>query len=78
MRPYEIRFTREAVKGEGKLSPRLEDKVKVILEQQVAPGPAAGSGWSLLSAFFVGVVLWRQRQAGASMSAGASHDAGGG
>ena len=42
MRPYEIRFTREAVRGVDKLSPRLKDKLKVILRQQVAPGPRCG------------------------------------
>ena len=42
MRPYEIRFTREAVKDVGRLSPRLKDKLKVILRQQVAPDPRGG------------------------------------
>lgn len=42
MTPYAIRFTREAAKDVGKLSPRLKDKLKVVLRQQVAPNPRCG------------------------------------
>lgn len=42
MTPYAIRFTREAVKDVTKLPPRMKDKLKVILQQQVAPNPHCG------------------------------------
>ena len=42
MTPYAIRFTKEAAKDVGKLPPRLKDRLKVILGQQVAPDPRCG------------------------------------
>lgn len=42
MTPYAIRFTKEAVKDVEKLPPRLKDKLKVVLRQQVAPNPRCG------------------------------------
>ncbi len=42
MRPYDVRFTREAVKDVGKLPPRLKGKLKVILREQVARDPPCG------------------------------------
>jgi len=40
--PYAIRFTKEAAKDAAKLPPRLKEKLKVILQQQVAPNPRCG------------------------------------
>jgi len=40
--PYALRFTKEAVKDIDKLPPRLKDKLKIILRQQVAPNPRCG------------------------------------
>jgi mRNA interferase RelE/StbE len=40
--PYAIRFTKEAAKDVNKLPPRLKDKLKVVLRQQVAPNPRCG------------------------------------
>jgi mRNA-degrading endonuclease RelE of RelBE toxin-antitoxin system len=40
--PYAIRFTREAVKDVDKLPPRLKEKLKVVLLNQVAPNPRCG------------------------------------
>lgn len=42
MTPYAIRFTKEAAKDVAKLPPRLKDKLKIILAQQVAPNPKCG------------------------------------
>ena len=42
MTPYTIRLTREAAKDVARLSPRLTDKLKVILRQQIAPNPRCG------------------------------------
>ncbi len=42
MTPYAIRFTKEAAKDVNKLPPRLKDKLKVVLRQQVAPNPRCG------------------------------------
>ena len=42
MTPYAIRFTKEAAKDVDKLPPRLKEKLKVILRQQVAPNPRCG------------------------------------
>ena len=42
MTTYAIRFTKEAAKDVARLSPRLTDKLKVILRQQVAPNPRCG------------------------------------
>ena len=40
--PYQIRFTREAVKDVERLTPKLKAKLRVILEQVIAVNPAAG------------------------------------
>jgi len=40
--PYAIQFTREAVKDVAKLPPRMKNKLKIILQQQVAPNPQVG------------------------------------
>lgn len=42
MTPYAIRFTKEAVKDVDKLQPRLKEKLKVVLQEQVAPKPRCG------------------------------------
>ena len=42
MIPYSIRFTKEAVKDVAKLTPRLKDKLKIVLLQQVAADPRCG------------------------------------
>ena len=42
MTPYAIRYTKEAAKDVDKLPPRLKEKLKVILRQQVAPDPRCG------------------------------------
>jgi len=39
---YAIRFTKQAVKDIEKLTPRLKEKLKVILQKQVAPNPRCG------------------------------------
>lgn len=40
--PYAVRFTKEAAKDVTKLSPRLKEKLKIILLKQVAPDPRCG------------------------------------
>jgi len=40
--PYTIRFTKEAVKDVDKLPPRLKEKLKIVLREQVAPNPRCG------------------------------------
>jgi len=40
--PYAIRFTKEAAKEVERLSPRLKEKMKVVLQEQVAPNPRCG------------------------------------
>lgn len=42
MTPYAIRFTKEAAKEVERLSPRLKEKMKVVLQEQVAPNPRCG------------------------------------
>ena len=42
MTPYRIRLTREAAKDVARLTPRLKDKLRIILLQQVAPNPRCG------------------------------------
>ena len=42
MTPYAIRFTKEAAKDVAKLPPRLKDKLRIVLVQQVAPNPRCG------------------------------------
>jgi mRNA-degrading endonuclease RelE of RelBE toxin-antitoxin system len=39
---YAIRFTREAAKDVALLSPRMKTKLRIVLEQQVAPDPRCG------------------------------------
>jgi mRNA-degrading endonuclease RelE of RelBE toxin-antitoxin system len=40
--PYDIRFTKEAAKDVERLTPRLKEKLKVVLREQVAPNPRCG------------------------------------
>lgn len=42
MKPYEIRFTREAVRDFGQLTPKLRRKLKEILTGAIAPEPRSG------------------------------------
>ncbi len=42
MTPYDIRFTKEAAKDVERLTPRLKEKLKVVLREQVAPNPRCG------------------------------------
>ncbi len=42
MTPYAIRFTKEAAKDVDKLPPRLKEKLKIVLREQVAPNPRCG------------------------------------
>jgi len=42
MTDYAIHFTKEAVKDVANLPPRMNNKLKIILQQQVAPNPHAG------------------------------------
>ncbi|MCX6997725.1 MAG: type II toxin-antitoxin system YoeB family toxin [Kiritimatiellaeota bacterium] len=42
MTPYTIRLTKEAAKDVALLPPRLKDKLRIILLQQVAPNPRCG------------------------------------
>ena len=39
---YEVRLTREAVKDLGKLTPKLKQKLREILENRVAVDPFSG------------------------------------
>ncbi len=40
--PYEIRFTKEAIKDVNKLSPKLKKKLKDIAINQIAEEPQSG------------------------------------
>lgn len=42
MKPYEVRFTKEAAKDIKKLSPRLKQKLKSILLSKIAFDPYSG------------------------------------
>lgn len=42
MKPYEIRFTKEAVKDFQKLTPKLRQKLKEILVESIAKDPRCG------------------------------------
>lgn len=42
MTPYAIRFTKEAVKDVDRLPPRLKDKLRIVLLEQVGPNPRCG------------------------------------
>jgi mRNA-degrading endonuclease RelE of RelBE toxin-antitoxin system len=42
MTPYEIRFTKEAVKDFHKLTPKLQRKLREILSESVAKDPRCG------------------------------------
>ncbi len=42
MKPYEIRFTREAVRDFEQLTPKLRQKLKEILAGAIAPDPRSG------------------------------------
>jgi len=40
--PYEVRFTREAKKDVAKLSPKLKQKLKTLLQSTISVNPYAG------------------------------------
>ena len=42
MEPYEVRFTKEAVKDFHELTPKLQQKLKEILIQSIAKEPRCG------------------------------------
>lgn len=42
MKPYEIRFTREAVKDVRKLSPKLRRRLREILVEVIRKDPSSG------------------------------------
>ena len=42
MKPYDIRFTKEAVKDFQKLTPKLRRKLQEILLHSIAPDPQSG------------------------------------
>lgn len=42
MKPYEIRFTKEAVKDYHKLTPKLQQKLKDILTKTISQDPRYG------------------------------------
>ncbi len=42
MKPYEVRFTKEAVKDFHKLTPKLQQKLKEILTQSISKDPRCG------------------------------------
>lgn len=42
MSSYELRFTKEAVKDFEKLTPKLKEKLKVILTGTISPDPHCG------------------------------------
>ena len=42
MKPYTILFTKVAARDVIKLPPRLKNKLKIVLQQQVAPNPLCG------------------------------------
>ena len=42
MKPYEIRFTKEAAKDFHELTPKLQQKLKEILTKAIAPDPRCG------------------------------------
>lgn len=42
MTPYEVRFTKEALKDIKRLSPRLKEKLKEIVLNQIAVDPRSG------------------------------------
>ena len=42
MTPFDVRFTKEALKDIKRLSPRLKEKLKEIILNQIAVDPRAG------------------------------------
>lgn len=42
MKSYAVRFTKEAVKDFHKLTPKLQQKLKEILSESIAPDPRSG------------------------------------
>ncbi len=42
MKPYEIRFTKEAVKDFRKLTPKLQQKLREILSETISKDPRCG------------------------------------
>ena len=42
MKPYEVRFTKEAVKDFHKLTPKLQQKLREILSESISKDPHCG------------------------------------
>lgn len=42
MKPYRVLFTKEAVEDFHKLTPKLQQKLKEILTETIAPDPSCG------------------------------------
>ena len=42
MKPYEVRFTKEAVKDFHKLTPKLQQKLKDVLSESISKNPHCG------------------------------------
>ena len=42
MKPYEVRFTKEAVKDFHKLTPKLQQKLKEVLTESISKNPLCG------------------------------------
>ena len=42
MKPYEIRFTKEAVKDFHKLAPKLQQKLREVLSESISNNPHCG------------------------------------
>ncbi len=42
MKPYEVQFTKEAVKDFHKLTPKLQQKLKEILSESISKNPHCG------------------------------------
>ena len=42
MKPYEVRFTKEAVKDFHKLTPKLQQKLKEVLSESISKNPHCG------------------------------------
>jgi mRNA interferase RelE/StbE len=42
VKPYEVRFTKEAVKDFHKLTPKLQQKLKEVLSESISKNPHCG------------------------------------
>jgi mRNA interferase RelE/StbE len=42
MKPYEVRFTKEAVKDFHKLTPKLQQKLRQVLTESISKNPHCG------------------------------------